>query len=87
MRSPVDTKELEKVMRMISEPSSRGKFKRDAKGALREAGVTEGAIPDELVDTLNGMSAEELEVIAKLNTTMVQLGLTAEGSSYLGRAV
>jgi hypothetical protein len=83
----VDIKELEKVMRVISEPGSRAGFKKDAKKALREAGVMEGAIPDDLVDALDGMSEKELEVIANLNTTMVQAGLTAEGSSFLGRAV
>ena len=83
----VDNKELEKVMGVISDPASRGKFKRDAKGALRDAGVTAGAIPDDLVDTLDGMSEKELEVIAQLNTTMVKLGLTADGTMHLGRAV
>jgi hypothetical protein len=83
----VDIKELEKVMRVISEPGSRAKFKKDAKAALRDAGVTVGAIPDALVDALDGMSEKELEVIAQLNTTMVQAGLTAEGSKLLGRAV
>lgn len=87
MGNQVDIKELEKVMRVISEPGSRAKFKKDAKGALRDAGVTVGAIPDALVDALDGMSEKELEVIAQLNTTMVQAGLTAEGSKFLGRAV
>jgi hypothetical protein len=85
--NPVDIKELEKVMGVISDPTSRGKFKKDAKGALQDAGVTKGAIPDELVDALGSMSADELDVIAKLNKTLVQMGLTAEGSKVLGRAV
>jgi hypothetical protein len=83
----VDIKDLEKAMKIISDADSRGRFKANPKKELKDAGVAEGDLPDELVYTLAGMSTDELAAIATLNTEMVQLGLTAEDSKVLGRAV
>jgi hypothetical protein len=87
MRQEVSREDREKLMKVISDPDSRRKFKANRKQALKDAGVTEGPAVDELAATLDEMSPEELEVIGKLNTKMVEMGLTEEGSSYLGRAV
>jgi hypothetical protein len=83
----VDIKDREKVMKVISEADSRDKFRSDPQKTLRDAGVREGPGLDELVKTLRGMSKEELAAVSKVNSTMVNLGLTEEGSTILGKAV
>jgi hypothetical protein len=83
----VDIKDRERAMKVITDAKSRESFRSDPQKTLREAGVREGALPDELVTTLKEMSNEQLAVVGKLNSTMVELGLTEEGSTILGKAV
>jgi hypothetical protein len=83
----VDIKDREKIMQIISDPGSRKKFKDNSKKALKDAGVAEGPIVDQLVGTLTEMSPEELAVIAKLNKKLVDMGLTAEDSQIIAMAV
>jgi hypothetical protein len=83
----VDIKDREKIMQIISDPGSRKKFKDNSKKALKDAGVSEGPIVDQLVGTLTEMSPEELAVIAKLNKKLVDMGLTAEDSQIIAMAV
>jgi hypothetical protein len=83
----VDIKDREKIMQIISDPGSRKKFKDNSKKALKDAGVAEGPIVDQLVETLTEMSPEELAVIAKLNKKLVDMGLTAEDSQIIAMAV
>jgi hypothetical protein len=83
----VDIKDREKIMQIISDPGSRKKFKDDSKKALKDAGVAEGPILDQMVRALKEMSPEELAVIAKLNKKLVDMGLTAEDSQIIAMAV
>jgi hypothetical protein len=83
----VDIKDREKIMQIISDPGSRKKFKDNSKKALKDAGVAEGPILDQMVRALKEMSPEELAVIAKLNKKLVDMGLTAEDSQIIAMAV
>lgn len=77
----------EKLMKIISDPATRETFRNDPKPAARDAGVMEGPDLERLIEVLASMSDEELHVIARVNDMMVEMGLTEEGSQYLGRAV
>lgn len=87
MSQQVSREDREKLMQIISDPASRQAFRNDPKPAAIDAGVAEGPGLDRLVDVLASMSDEELHVIARVNAMMVEMGLTEEGSMFLGRAV
>jgi hypothetical protein len=83
----VSMQDREKLMQIISDPASREAFRNNPKPAAVDAGVMEGPALDRLVEVLASMSDEELHVIARVNAMMVEMGLTEEGSMFLGRAV
>jgi hypothetical protein len=84
---PVSMKDREKIMQVIEDDNLREKFKTNPKQTLTAAGVTDSPEVDDLSATLAAMSKQELRVIAKLNKEMVDMGLTEQGSTVLGRAV
>jgi hypothetical protein len=77
----------EKLMKLISDPASREAFRNDPRPAARDVGVSGGTDLDRLIDVLASMSDEELHVVARVNSMMIEMGLTEEGSQFLGRAV
>jgi hypothetical protein len=77
----------EKIMQIISDSTKRKDFKANKRKALQDAGVSSDAAATDLADILDGMTETELAAIAKLNTEMVNKGLTEPGSRVLAQAV
>jgi hypothetical protein len=66
------------VQNVISEPAGRRAFAKDAHGAADAAGVDMSVLPQEVVDTLTGLSQAELRLLAELNETLTREGLYVE---------
>ena len=86
VKGPAFVGELAKVARVIRDPETRRSFKGDRKGALDRAGVDMGAMPSSVIDTLSGMTPDELAAVIRFNDAMVDGGLSvvAEGSGKPG---
>jgi hypothetical protein len=86
LKGPAMVGELAKVARVLRDLESRKAFKGDPRGALNRAGVDMGAIPSSIIDTLSGMTPDQLEAIIRFNDAGVDGGLSvvAEGSGKPG---
>ena len=76
--------ELEKLVQVISDPTSRRSFVKDAEGTLQKAGVKSDALPKTLVDALAELSPAELRLVSHLNSTLVDAGYKAPDSGTVG---
>jgi hypothetical protein len=78
------TQELEKLVQVISDPTSRRSFVKDAEGTLQKAGVKADALPKTLVDALAELTPAELRLVSHLNSTLVAAGYKAPDSGTVG---
>jgi hypothetical protein len=67
--------ELAKVVQLIAEPDQRKSFTGDLAGTLDAAGVNLQIIPKEVVDTLAGLSDEELALLSRVGDSFASAGL------------
>jgi hypothetical protein len=70
--------ELRKFSELIADPGQRKAFASDPDGTLDRVEVNPEAIPENVLGTLKGLSQEELRVLARLNTTLLESGLSTE---------
>lgn len=75
-----DISELEKLVKVISDPATRRSFAKDAEGTLERAGVRAGALPKGLIDSLAELAPAELRLVSHLNATLLEAGFKAPGS-------
>ena len=59
---------------VLARPTLRKSFAADPVGTLERAGIDSGAIPDRLLDTLADLSYEELEVVSRVNRSLLDSG-------------
>jgi hypothetical protein len=67
--------ELAKVVEIIGDPDQRKAFAGDTEGTLEIAGVNLEIIPREVVDTLAGLSYEELGLLSRIGESFAHAGL------------
>ena len=67
---PLDRDEFGRFARAISRPAVLREFQVQPLTALKRAGVDLARIPDEAVDVLAELSAEELDVLARVSGRM-----------------
>ena len=70
--------ELKKLADVIADPGQRKSFAADPDGTLDRVDVKPEAIPENVLTTLKGLNQEELRVLARLNSTLLESGLSAE---------
>lgn len=78
--------ELKKLADVISDPGERQSFASDPDGTLDRIDVNPEAIPENVLSTLKGLSQQELDALSRLNSTLLESGLSAEagGQGSLG---
>jgi hypothetical protein len=69
------------VQEVISDPSVRQAFRGDPVGAAEAAGVDITPIPQRVIGTLAGLTAQELRLLAELNATFAEEGLYVEADN------
>jgi len=79
MKGSAVVSELAKMAEVLRESGTRNSFMEDPKGALERAGVNTAAIPSSVLDTLSGMTDEELGVVVRFNDALVNAGVVIEG--------
>ena len=67
--------ELAKIVDIIGDPDQRKTFAADTEGTLEIAGVNLEVIPGEVVDTLAGLSYEELGLLSRISESFAGAGL------------
>ena len=67
--------ELAKVVEIIGDPEQRKACAADTEGTLEIAGVNLDVIPGEVVDTLAGLSYEELGLLSRIGESFAGAGL------------
>ncbi len=72
---PAVVAELAKVIQIIADPDQRRTFAGDASGTLEVAGVNLQALPKEVIDTLTGLSYEELGLLSRVCESFAGAGL------------
>jgi hypothetical protein len=77
--------ELAKVIQVIGEPDQRKSLTADLAGTLEGAGVNLQIVPKEVVDTLAGLSDEELALLSRIGDSFVSSGLVLGETPYGGR--
>jgi len=70
--------ELQKLAGLIADPVQRKAFAADPNGTLDLSDVNPEAIPEEVLDTLKGLSQEELRLLASFNATLIDAGLSVD---------
>ena len=81
--NPAAVEQFAKFANLISSAHLRREFDRDPQGTLVKQGVDVDALPEPVRDFLTDLSFEELRLLARLQETMVESGLsipTAYGS-------
>lgn len=73
--------ELKKLADVIADPGQRKSFAADPDGTLDRSDVNPDAIPDGVLGTLKGLSQEELRALARLNSQLLDSGISAEAGS------
>jgi hypothetical protein len=68
--------ELAKVVEIIGDADQRKALAGDTEGTLEIAGVNLEVIPREVVDTLAGLSYEELGLLSRIGESFADAGLT-----------
>ena len=64
--------------KVLADPEMRRTFADDPRATLQRAGIDAEAVPDRLLETLTGLSYDELGVVARMNETLVDIGFTSE---------
>jgi hypothetical protein len=77
--------ELAKLARLLRDPETRKSFMGDSKAALQGGGVEMSAIPTSVLDTLSGMSHDELAAVIRFNDALVDAGLYVEAEGGYGK--
>jgi hypothetical protein len=67
--------ELAKIVDIIGDPDQRKAFAADTEGTLEIAGVNLEVIPREVVDTLAGLSYEEVGLLSRISESFAGAGL------------
>ncbi len=67
--------ELAKVIQIIEDPDQRRTFLEDPNGTLEKQGVDVGIVPRQVVDTLGGLSFDELGLISRVSGDFASAGL------------
>ncbi len=62
--------ELKKLGEVISDANRRKKFAADPSKALADEGINPAGIPAGVLNTLSGLSAEELRLLADVNASL-----------------
>lgn len=78
--------ELKKLADLITDPVQRKAFASDPDGVLAESDVNPDLIPQPVLDTLKGLSQEELRLLQRLHASLLASGLSVEvsGGDSLG---
>lgn len=78
--------ELKKLADVIADPAERKSFAEDPDGTLDRVDVNPQAIPDNVLSTLKGLSQQELDALTRVNSSLLESGLSAEagGQGSLG---
>ncbi len=63
------------VQAVLADPEQRKRFADDPEETLNTAKVSIADIPSPVLDVLKGLSQEELELLGRLQTTLVENGL------------
>jgi hypothetical protein len=61
---------------VLADTAKRQSFADDSMGALAEAGIAADDIPAKLLETLSGLSFEELSVVARVNEALMEEGFS-----------
>jgi hypothetical protein len=59
----------------VTDAEWRARFAKDPDGALAERNVAPGDIPDNVMDFLKSLSEEELQLVGRLGSVMIDAGL------------
>ncbi len=70
--------ELGKVMDVIKDPGQRQSFAANPDQTLQQRNVNTGAIPGQVVDVLKGLSPDELGLLARFHSTLIDSGLSSD---------
>jgi hypothetical protein len=87
VKGPPVVAELAKIAQVLRDMKSRQSFVDDPKAALDRAGVNMKAVPSSVVDTLSGMSQDELGAVIRFNDALVEGGLVTEAPEPDGARV
>jgi hypothetical protein len=84
--NPEAAAELKKLADVLDDADHRQSFASDPDGTLDRVDVNPDAIPDEVLSTLKGLSHDELQALARLNSSLKNSGLSADagGQGDLG---
>jgi hypothetical protein len=66
--------EIAKLGDVISNPELRKSFANDPHGTLQNAGIDKDQIPSEVMDTLSGLTPDELAVLDRVRTSLHSAG-------------
>lgn len=70
--------ELAKFVDLIADPVQRKAFDSDPDGTLDRSDVNPEAIPENVLNTLKGLSQQELRLVARLNFRLIESGLSID---------
>ncbi|MGH2572038.1 MAG: hypothetical protein ACRDGU_00865 [Actinomycetota bacterium] len=70
--------EVAKLAQIIGQADTRQSFKSDMDGTLATAGVRRDRLPPQALDTLNGMTIEELQLLAGISQRFIDAGLSID---------
>jgi hypothetical protein len=70
--------ELAKLADLIADPVQRKAFDSDPDGTLDRSDVNPEAIPENVLNTLKGLSQQELRLVARLNSRLIESGLSVD---------
>jgi hypothetical protein len=59
----------------VTDAEWRAQFAKDPDGALSERGISGGDIPGNVMDFLRSLSEEELDLVGRLGSVMIDAGL------------
>ncbi len=74
-RSEAAAAAMARVQAVLADPEQRKRFAKDPEATLSTAEVPIKDIPPPVLDVLRGLSDEELDLIGRLQTTLVENGL------------
>jgi hypothetical protein len=73
--------EILKLGKAITDPAFREAVQSDLEETLRRHGVDKDLIPEEVFETLTTLSADELEVLAKVKGALKRAKVSPEGAA------
>jgi hypothetical protein len=71
--------DLAKVADLLRDEGSRRSLASDTRGTLKKAGVDPGNLPSNVINILDGMSPQEMTLLANLSDVFSEAGLVVEG--------